>query len=307
LEVTKQDRFRGALLGLACGDAVGTTVEFQARGGFAPVTDMVGGGPFRLAPGQWTDDTSMALCLATSLVEQGGFDAADQMARYCRWWHEGYLSSNGRCFDIGHTVNTALERFERTGEACAGSTDPHTAGNGSIMRLSPVAICYHRDLTECMEQAAQSSRTTHGAAECLDACRLLAALLHAAFAGGQRADVLRAGEDPAVLRALTAPKILALAQGEWRGARRAEIRGTGYVVASLEAALWSVSSTETFRDAILLAANLGDAADTTAAVCGQIAGACYGESGIPAEWLERLTLADEMRDLADRLAATLAK
>ena len=95
------DRFRGCLLGLAVGDAIGTTVEFEPRGQFESLSDMVGGGPFRLEPGQWTDDTSMALCLATSLVESGAFDARDQMNRYCRWRDEGYLSSNGRCFDIG--------------------------------------------------------------------------------------------------------------------------------------------------------------------------------------------------------------
>ena len=134
------DRFRGALLGLAAADAVGTTLEFRPPGSFAPIADMVGGGPFNLLPGQWTDDTSMALCLAASLVERDGFDAADQMARYVRWRDEGYMSSNGRCFDIGGTVSAALHRFEQTGEPFAGSTDPRSAGNGSIMRLAPVPL-----------------------------------------------------------------------------------------------------------------------------------------------------------------------
>lgn len=103
------DRYRGALLGLACGDAVGTSVEFRTRRSFPRVTDMVGGGPFQLEPGQWTDDTSMALCLAESLVTKGTFDATDQMTRYVNWWHWGYLSSTGECFDIGNTVRGALE------------------------------------------------------------------------------------------------------------------------------------------------------------------------------------------------------
>src|SRR3569833_2630282 len=102
-------RQRGCLLGLACGDAVGTTVEFCPRG-FEPVTDMVGGGPLGLKAGEWTDDTSMALCLATSLVERGRFDADDQMRRYLKWWDEGYLSSTGRCFDIGAAGRAASER-----------------------------------------------------------------------------------------------------------------------------------------------------------------------------------------------------
>ena len=97
------NRARGALLGLACSDAVRTTVEFKPRGSFAPVTDMVGGGPFDLVAGQWTDDTSMMLCLASSLIENG-FDLHDQMERYVRWHEQGYMPSNGRCFDIGNTT-----------------------------------------------------------------------------------------------------------------------------------------------------------------------------------------------------------
>ncbi|MBV1919738.1 MAG: ADP-ribosylglycohydrolase family protein, partial [Pseudomonadales bacterium] len=101
-------RYQGCLLGLAVGDAIGTTVEFMSRGSFPPVTDMVGGGPFDLEAGQWTDDTSMALCLAHSLIHCEGFDASDQMNRYCNWWQYGYMSSTGECFDIGMTVSDAL-------------------------------------------------------------------------------------------------------------------------------------------------------------------------------------------------------
>jgi ADP-ribosyl-[dinitrogen reductase] hydrolase len=138
-----QQRFRGCLLGLACGDSVGTTVEFKALGTFQPVTDMVGGEPFSLRPGEWTDDSSMALCLAESLIETGRLDPKDQMERYCRWMDEGYLSSNGRCFDIGGTVRNALIRFKKTGELFSGSTDPHSAGNGCIMRLAPVPMFFY--------------------------------------------------------------------------------------------------------------------------------------------------------------------
>ena len=131
------NRHRGCLLGLATGDALGATLEFQAPGSFEPIHDMLGGGPFGLAPGQWTDDTSMALCLAESLLKSDGFDAADQMRRYLRWYRGGYLSSTGTCFDIGDTCRAALEQFEETDEPFAGSTDPQSAGNGSIMRLAP--------------------------------------------------------------------------------------------------------------------------------------------------------------------------
>ena len=130
--MNRQERFEGCLLGLAAGDALGTSVEFKPRGSFTALNDMVGGGPFRLAPGQWTDDTSLALCLATSLMEKGYFDPVDQMTRYVRWWREGYLSSTGRCFDIGNTTAGALNRFVQTGQPASGSTSPRAAGNGSI-------------------------------------------------------------------------------------------------------------------------------------------------------------------------------
>jgi ADP-ribosyl-[dinitrogen reductase] hydrolase len=157
----ERERFRGCLLGLACGDAVGTTAEFCARGQFSPVADMVGGGVFGLKPGEWTDDTSMALCLASSLVELGRFDAADQMNRYWKWVDEGYLSSNGRCFDVGNTVYDALERFRLTGEPFSGSADPWSAGNGCIMRLAPVPMFFYPDSALAVEMSGQSARTTH--------------------------------------------------------------------------------------------------------------------------------------------------
>ena len=183
-ELTARDRFRGCLLGLAAGDALGTTLEFKAPGTFTSIDDMVGGGPFGLKPGQWTDDTSMALCLAESLIEMDGFDPMDQMQRYVRWWREGYLSSTeGPAFDIGTTVRSALSRFERTGEPYAGSTDSNSAGNGSLMRLAPVPMYFAGDAEEAIDRSAESSRTTHGVAEAVDACRYFAGLLVDALKG----------------------------------------------------------------------------------------------------------------------------
>ena len=296
----KQDRFRGCLLGLAVGDAVGTTVEFKSRGSFAPVTDMVGGGPFGLKPGQWTDDTSMALCLAESLVEKQSFDARDQMERYVRWYRDGHLSSTGTCFDIGNATSGALIRFERTGEPFSGSTDPHSAGNGSIMRLAPIPMLYYPDAERAVLNASDSSRTTHGADECLDACSLYAYMQIKAL-DGQPKDAILFGADNSKLMEGMSPKIKAIAAGEYKDKTEDQIRGSGYVVESLEAALWCFHQTDTFRDAILEAVNLGDDADTTAAVCGQIAGAYYGETGIPTEWRDKLCMRDKIIEFADRL------
>jgi ADP-ribosyl-[dinitrogen reductase] hydrolase len=214
------DRYRGCLLGLAVGDALGTTLEFSPPGTFEPIQDMVGGGPFGLDPGQWTDDTSMALCLAESLIERNGFDAEDQMKRYVRWYREGHLSSTGVCFDIGNTIRGALHEFEVTGNPYAGSTHPRSAGNGSIMRPASVPLFFAHEPTLAIEKSGDSSRTTH---------------------------------------------------------------------------------------ALQVAINLGDDADTTGAVYGQIAGAFYGEGGIPVPWLNKLAKIELIRDYADRLKAAQAK
>lgn len=291
------ERFRGALLGLACGDAVGTTVEFKPRGSFLPVSDMVGGGPFRLKPGEWTDDTSMALCLAMSLVECGQFDAEDQMQRYYRWMEDGYLASNGRCFDIGRTVSHALYAFRRTGEPYSGSTEPNSAGNGCLMRLAPVPMFFFPDRAAAIEMSGESSRTTHGARECIEASRLFGAMLASAFSGFSKEEILFGHG----VEVVGSARLRGVAEGNYRVAAEDEIEGSGYVVESLEAALWCFLKTDSFRDAALRAANLGRDADTTAAICGQLAGAFYGESGIPHEWRERLVMATEIRAMAGML------
>ena len=293
---SRLERYLGCMLGLACGDAVGTTVEFSRRGSFAPMTDMVGGGPFGLKAGQWTDDTSMALCLAESLLTKQGFDAHDQMTRYANWWKWGYLSSTGHCFDIGMTVRAALNAFMQSGEPYSGSSDPYSAGNGSLMRLAPVVLHAYPDFAMAMRFAADSSRTTHGASEAIESCQLFAALLYR---------VLHGVEKSALLRDLPftphEPKIAALKAGSFLDKPESEIEGSGYCVASLEAALWCFHHTDNFRAAILRAVNLGDDADTTGAIVGQIAGAYYGIADIPSSWRDKLAMAGEIEDMAIKL------
>ena len=291
-------RFRGALLGLAAGDALGTTLEFRAPGSFEPIEDMVGGGPFGVRPGEWTDDTSMALCLAESLVERRGFDPVDQLQRYVRWYRDGHLSSRGACFDIGTTTREALERFERTREPYCGSTDRYSAGNGSIMRLAPVPLFFAADEQAAIERSGESSRTTHGAATCVDACRYFGALIAGAARGAPKEELL----SPAFwTQGALHAEVEELARGSFLRREPPEIQGTGYVVRSLEAALWALHRSDSFRAGALLAVNLGDDADTTGAVYGQLAGALYGEGGVPAGWLDRLALRETIERLADGL------
>jgi ADP-ribosyl-[dinitrogen reductase] hydrolase len=299
------DRYRGALLGLAVGDAVGTTVEFKSPGSFEPVTDMTGGGPFELEPGQWTDDTSMALCLADSLLEKRGFDARDQMERYVRWWQTGYRSSNGRCFDIGITISDALKRFERSGNPWSGSTDPYSAGNGSVMRLAPVVLAYAGSTPSLVVQMSlDSSLTTHGAEEAVDACRYFGALISLALSGQPKEAILSSESalTNAGLRIVDlAPNLGEVANGSFRSKEPPDIQGSGYVVRSVEAALWAFDRTDDFESGCLAAVNLGDDADTTAAIYGQIAGAYYGASGIPKRWLKKLHASVEITEIADGL------
>ncbi len=296
--MTARDRAIGALVGLAVGDAVGTTLEFKPPGSFVPIDDMVGGGPFNLEPGQWTDDTSLAMCLAESILATGDLDAADQLRKYVAWRRDGYWSSNGRCFDIGGTTARALSRFERDGSTTDATIDPQAAANGSLMRLAPVPIRWHSDIAEAALRGGASSRTTHPAPRPVDACRAYSTMIAALIQGTDVDDVLASGFW--TFGALE-PEVESVVRGSWQVKEPPQIRGTGYVVDALEAALWAVGGAEDFRDAVLRAANLGDDADTTAAIAGQLAGARWGYAGIPPHWRDTITDAERITTIAGRL------
>jgi ADP-ribosylglycohydrolase/protein-tyrosine phosphatase len=292
-------RKRGTLIGLAVGDALGAAVEFQSPGSFEPVTDYRGGGPHGLEPGEWTDDTSMALALADSIIATG-WDLDDQARRYVAWWTKGEYSVNGRCFDIGMTVKSALAKFGQTKDAkTSASASERVSGNGSIMRLAPVPIRFLDHFPDQIEKlaglAAESSLPTHASPQCLSACRYMAIVLAGLMQGIDRDDVLSADWEP--LQRLQASEPLhhevdAVAAGSFRELKPPAIQGSGYVVKSLEAALWAFHDAQDFRQAVLKAVNLGDDADTTGAICGQLAGAYWGESGVPKEWLDGLVRQD---------------
>ena len=289
------DRQSGTLLGLAVGDALGAAVEFQPPGTFEPVTGYRAGGPHDLAPGEWTDDTSMALALADSIAE-AGWDINDQAKRYLDWWRTGKYSVNGRCFDIGNTTIAALHRFQETGDArTSGDPSSRASGNGSIMRLAPVPIHFVDLFPDRVEKLfvrlVESSLPTHASGQCLSSCVYFGLVLAGLIHGLPREEVLAPDWEPLQrvesMQALH-PEIAEVADGSFRQKTPPEIVGSGYVVKSLEAALWAFHDAGDFREAVLKAVNLGDDADTTGAICGQLAGAYWGESGIPVEWLEGL-------------------
>ena len=301
MSITTIQRYRGSILGLAAGDAVGTTVEFQPPGSFEPVTDMIGGGVFQLEPGQWTDDTSMALCLAESLIQCQGLNLVDQLTRYCRWYRDGYFSCKDHCFDIGNTTRTALHAFELSGQPDA-STDPYTAGNGSLMRLAPVPLFYSRQIEDAIYFSAQSSITTHAAPNAIDACRYYASLIVGAIDGQDKANLLADTYLADYWRSESlSAEIEQVRSGSFKTKQPPAIVGSGYVVKSLEAALWAFAHSDSFEEGILMAVNLGDDADTTGAIYGQLAGAYYGESGIPDPWRQQLAFKPQMETMADQL------
>lgn len=282
------DRRRGALIGLAVGDALGAAVEFKSPGSFARVTGFRDGGPHRLEAGEWTDDTSMALALADSITTVG-WDLNDQADRYVQWWKTGKYSVNGRCFDIGITTRAALCNYVSGKDALAsGDRSDRASGNGSIMRLAPVPIryvhLYPTQVHELSRLAEESSLPTHASAQCVSACRYLATVLAALIHGADRDEVLSPNSGPlAQLHDIKPlhPLIQEVAHGSFRQKQPPEIQGSGWVVKSLEASLWAFHDADTFEEAVLRAVNLGDDADTTGAICGQLAGAYWGESNIP--------------------------
>lgn len=282
------NRRRGALIGLAVGDALGAAVEFMSPGSFVPVTGYRSGGPHGLKPGEWTDDTSMALALADSIASVG-WDLNDQARRYVEWWQTGKYSVNGRCFDIGITTRNALNRFLTNKDALAsGNSSEQSSGNGSIMRLAPVPIghadLYPDNIEELSRLADESSLPTHASDQCVSACRYLATVLAAMIQGEDRDDVLSPNWKPLqILNAIKPlhPLIHEVLQGSFCHKQPPAIQGSGWVVKSLEAALWAFHDMSSFEEAVLRAVNLGDDADTAGAICGQLAGAFWGESQIP--------------------------
>ena len=308
--MNKKDRCRGVLIGLAVGDSLGSVVEFMAPGSFEPVTGYRSGGPHRLEAGCFTDDTSLALALAESIAKVG-WDLNDQAERYAQWWKTGKYSVNGCCFDIGITTATALGNFLKTKDArTSGLSDERSSGNGSIMRLAPVPIRYHghypNNMPELARLAEESSLTTHASDQCVSACRYMSLVLAALIHGEDRNKVLSPSWGP--LAELNAdkplhPLVLAVAQGSFREKTPPAIRGSGWVVESLEAALWAFHDASSFEEAVLKAVNLGFDADTTGACCGQFAGAWFGESGIADHLRQGLARYDMLNDALEGLMA----
>jgi ADP-ribosyl-[dinitrogen reductase] hydrolase len=279
------DRLKGMFFGLAVGDALGTPLEFKDRDTYEHLTGMVGGGPFRLQPGEWTDDTSMALALGQTFIDHGyGPDFKIELLKnFTRWYRNGEFSHNGRCFDIGTTTSQAIRTFiiSRGTNDSPASEDPFASGNGGIMRLAPAVVWAMAQptpkalLDHVRSVAMIQSETTHASDDCMKIARTMASNLAELVLGTSYSYIRRKSGVPM-------PRT------------RDAVKSTGYVVDTWQAANWAVANTDNFKDALLLAVNLGDDADTVGAVTGQLAGAVYGYDAIPTEWLDVLAWNDKL-------------
>ena len=266
------DQALGSIIGLAIGDALGTTLEFQQNP--SPDrstwhTDITGGGPFGLKAGGWTDDTSMALAMMQAYLDAKAFDPALIGQYFVQWYRQGEFSHTGTCFDIGYTTRTALDRIElktRGPSPYQGDTDPQSSGNGGIMRLAPAVVANHQNFRQAIIESIDQSRITHASADCELYAELLARVIY-------HGDPFLAEVEPYVLPDET----------DWN-----ELSASGYVKDTFICAMWAARNTNSFEECLIQTVNRQDDADSTGAVAGQIAGSMYGLSGIPTRWLEKL-------------------
>ncbi|MGH8261275.1 MAG: ADP-ribosylglycohydrolase family protein, partial [Steroidobacteraceae bacterium] len=300
--VTLRDRFRGALVGLAVGDALAAPTQHAEPGTFAPIADLTGGGPFELPRGGWSDDTAMALCLAESLLACGGFDARDQLERYVRWQQQGHLSATGVCAGITPRTAHALAVAQWRRQLFAGSHAPKQLDPEPLSRVAPAVMFAFASVDEAVRLAGDSARVTCQAPTVVEACHVFAAMVHAALCGAPKDEVLAPARGLAALEAPgLRPRMRSLLRGRYRNKRRAQVHTGSTVLEALEAALWVFDHADGYADGALLAANLGERSDVVGAVYGQLAGAHFGEGAIPAAWRAGLLRRDAIETLAEQL------
>ena len=300
---TLKQRQLGSFWGLAVGDALGAPLEFYPRDRLPEIREMTGGGKFKLPPGAWTDDTSMALCLGHSLIHHPTLDSADLLNRFWDWASEHEYCSQDKAFGFGQNTLRTLMKFRQTGQLKADSTGKRSDGNGSLMRLAPVAIVHHDNIGETRRIARRQSLTTHASIKGADCCELLGMLLCQIFAGQSLIQAIKTIGDHESIESWDS-EVQDLVEGSWKTKTREDISSIGYVVHTLEAAVWSVYQTTSFAEALILAFNLGHDADTVGAVTGQIAGALYGVQSIPKRWIDALAKPEMIEVCADGLVTS---
>lgn len=313
-EDRKKDMIMGCLVGLAVGDAYGTTYEFKSRTQMPTEENLpdniVGGGPFNLKPGEWTDDTSMALCLAESVIEKG-WNPHDQMKRYINWWQVGYNSVTGECFDIGGATRRALGWFNMT-RGTEFVQDTQAAGNGVLMRLAAIPMILHGQPTAVLASCAYESIMTHPSSQSIECSMLMGAMIDKILSGERdKKKILnfetlldKAGKNYyqgmyAQYKCHNNGRIEDIKKVAYADSPASMISGDGYCVLTFEAALWAFLNTDSYKAGLKKVVALGDDTDTTGAVYGQIAGAYYGLNAIP--WTKDIAWSEKIHTLAENI------
>lgn len=285
------------LLGLVVADAVGVPYEFKERGAFN-ATDMTGYGTYNMPVGTWSDDSSMTIATVDSLVmNKGKIDTRSIMNGFCEWFFGGLYTPYGTVFDVGNTTRVAIQRFERNRhyginpEICGGVSIADN-GNGSLMRILPLAFvkCGFSDVVKV-------SSLTHGHKISVDACCIYISIANRLIIGQTKEQAIKDALDDYQYAIVPAKELERLLKVETLSID--DIKSTGYVVDTLEAALWCLTTTDNYKDCVLKAVNLGGDTDTIAAVAGGLAGILYADTdkGIPPEWIEQLAKKDEIISL----------
>ncbi|MCB1194451.1 MAG: ADP-ribosylglycohydrolase family protein [Leptospiraceae bacterium] len=301
---------QSGIFGFCIGDALGVPVEFKSRNTIKknPLTDMIGFGTHNQPPGTWSDDSSLALCLAESLTK--GYDLQDIAKNFYKWYEEGYWGAHGEVFDIGGTTEEAILNIE---EGCkaeeAGGTSEHDNGNGSLMRILPLVFYIDKKVTDEKEKyqiIKDVSSITHGHIRSVISCYIyidlcLSIMKGLDFKQSYEQVVKEQEKYIAYMNGRDTQEFKRIFTGNIHDLKEEEIKSGGYVIHTLEASLWCLMNTKSYSEAVLKAVNLGDDTDTTGVVTGGLAGLYYGMEDIPKEWVEKMAKKDEIFDLCDRL------
>lgn len=305
-------KIKSVILGHAVGDALGVPAEFASRAELdaAPVTEMEGYGTYPYPAGSWSDDTSMTLCALDSL-SKGKLDWDEIMNSFSRWFNENEYTSTGECFDIGGTCMKAIVQYSLYSKPAleCGETDEHSNGNGSLMRILPFALfCEYGEYNEnWLDIIHTGSALTHAHERSKLGCGIYSIIIRKLLCRPEKASVY-VGLKRANAVYKNHPeleKYKRIFESDFASLPEDEIKSSGYVVDTLEAALWCLLSTDNYKDCVLKAVNLGDDTDTVAAVAGGLAGALYGLDSIPEGWLKVLIKRDYIEDMCKKFCAAL--
>ncbi|MEW6615134.1 MAG: ADP-ribosylglycohydrolase family protein [Thermodesulfobacteriota bacterium] len=305
----RKNKVLGGLFGLCIGDALGVPVEFKSRSQLKknPITDMVGYGSHNQPPGTWSDDSSLAFCLAESLCN--GFDIQDIADRFVRWLYEGYWTPYGRAFDIGGTTRIAISRLKKGINLLdAGPNDEFSNGNGSLMRILPLAFQLEKsDSPQQFVITHQVSCLTHGHIRSQMACGMYIHLVINILKGNPPKLAYKNMKD-VVLKYYSKPpysieltNFARILESDIFELPEKSIKSSGYVVDTLEASLWCFLNNNSYTDTVLTAVNLGGDTDTTGTVAGGLAGIYYGYENIPKNWIDVVVRKNDIMELGERL------